>query len=96
LQPLRRHSDASAERAQASAPTEKPKSRWQKLKEENEQRKANNIVYSSAEATRITGYDSQGKAATQERKEEQKRWETGENQVGTLAVYQKMLKCTVM
>jgi hypothetical protein len=90
LQPLRRHSDASAERAQASAPTEKPKSRWQKLKEENEQRKANNIVYSSAEATRITGYD------TQERKEEQKRWETGENQVGTLAVYQKMLKCTVM
>jgi hypothetical protein len=96
LQPLPWHSDASAEQAQASAPTEKPKSRWQKLKEENEQRKANNIVYSSAEATRITGYDSQGRAATQERKEEQRKWETGEKQVGTLAVYQKMLKCTVM
>jgi hypothetical protein len=86
----------SAEQAQAAAPTGKPKSRWQKLKEENEQRKANTVVYSSAEATRITGYNNEGKAATQERKEEQRKWETGEKQVGTLAVYHKMLKCTVM
>ena len=85
-----------SERTQAPAPTGKPKSRWQKLKEENEQRKANNIVYSSAEATRITGYNSQGKAVTKERKEDREDWETGKKKVKTLKVYNQMLGCTVM
>lgn len=84
------------EQNQTAAPADKPKSWWQKLKEEDEQRKKNNIVYSSEEATRITGYNSQGKAATQERKDEQKLWETGEKQVGTYGVYRRMLRCTVM
>lgn len=96
LQVLARVFNISTEQSQTAAPADKPKSWWQKLKEEDEQRKKNNIIYSSEEATRITGYNSAGKAATQERKDEQRMWETGEKQVGTYGVYRTMLRCAVM
>ncbi|KAK7186579.1 hypothetical protein DPSP01_002002 [Paraphaeosphaeria sporulosa] len=53
----------------------KKKSRWQKLKEENEERKKNNIQRISAkEATERTGYDETGKPATEWRKEQHAKW----------------------
>ncbi|KAF2448008.1 hypothetical protein P171DRAFT_519010 [Karstenula rhodostoma CBS 690.94] len=53
----------------------KKKYRWQKLKEENEERKRNNIQHISAkQATERTGYDETGKPATEWRKEQHAKW----------------------
>ncbi|KAJ4354527.1 uncharacterized protein N0V89_006264 [Didymosphaeria variabile] len=64
---------APSPQADTSAP--KKKSRWQKLKEENEERKRGNIQHISAkQATERTGYDETGKPATEWRKEAHAKW----------------------
>lgn len=73
------------------------KSRWQKLKEENEQRKRNNVRYiSEEEAVKRTGYDNAGIARTEERKAYDEQFAKEQKEDNRMFVGTVLSNCLVM